>query len=380
MNSTWQAISHSLGNWEKGEERSRFPSGLKVLAEQVRSRGMEFGLWFEPERAGPNSLLAREHPDWVRRGPRDGWLLVDFGKPEVQDYFCTILDRFIRDLKIRYIRWDHNLHDGPLPFCRLMDPADRRGISQIRFVEGLHRVEDWVRQHHPGVILESCAGGGRRIDLDTLRRRHTIWISDQTMKTEIIRFHLEGLNHFLPGTGLLVGFTPPASLYQRNEKLPDIHYQSHFGGAFGAAGRIHQWSIPIREQMQNHVKVFKKTRRFLNEDYYLLGPQNRSLESWSAWQFHDPKADEGFVQAFRLGATEGSRRFVLRGLRPDVGYRFTDPYTGKTLERKGGTLLSQGLEFNLSQTSSQVWLYRKLRPAGAGTATPPAYFRVKSRS
>lgn len=357
MNSTWQAISNSLGNWEQGEERSRFPSGLRALSEQVRSKGLQFGLWFEPERAGPDSLLAREHPDWVLRGPRGRWLLVDFGKPQVQEYFCKILDRFIRDLKLRYIRWDHNHHDGPLPFLQAQDPPGRRGISQIRYVEGLHRVEDWVRERHPEVVIESCAGGGRRIDLDTLRRRHTIWISDQTMNPDIVRFHLEGLNHFLPGNGQLVGFTPKAAWYERAEPLPDILYQNFFGGAFGAAGRLHQWSAPVKEQMRQHVAAFKKIRRYLVEDYYLLVPQARSLETWTGWQFHDPKTQEGFVQVFRLQAPDETRRFALHGLQGSGKYLFTDLYSGKTLEAAGARLLSPGLEFTLPQNASQVWLY-----------------------
>jgi alpha-galactosidase len=263
-------------------------------------------------------------------------------------------------LKLRYIRWDHNFHQGPLPFHVVQDSPGRKGISQIRYLEGLHRVEDWVRQHHPQVIFESCAGGGRRIDLDTLQHRHTIWISDQTMNPDIVRFHLQGLNQFLPGNAQMIAFTPAPAQCQGSEPLPDILYQSHFGGAFGVAGRIHEWSATVKQPTHKHVEVFKRLRRFLAEDYYLLGPQARNLEAWSAWQFHAPKTKEGFVQAFRPQAAEQSRRFPLQGLNPDAKYQLTDPYTGKTFEASGLTLLQPGLEFTLPPASSQVWLYRKI--------------------
>jgi len=358
MAGTWPAISNSLGNWELGEERRRFPSGLKTLAEHVRSKGMQFGLWFEPERSGPHSLLAQKHPDWVIRPPKGKWWLVDFGRPEVQDYFCQIFDRYIRELDLRYVRWDCNIEPGPLPFLASQEAADRRGLGSIRYAEGLQRVEEYLRRRHPQVVLESCAGGGRRIDLATLQRRHTIWISDQTMNADIVRFHLEGLNHFLPGSGLMVGLTPSAAVFGRREPLPDLVYQSYFGGAFGVAGRIHEWPEPMVRQMRRHVEVFKQLRRYLAEDYYPLASQSRVLETWAGWQFHDRAAQEGFVQAFRVRAAEQSRRFPLKGLAPERTYAFVDPYSGEEFEARGAVLLREGLEFNLPTMTSRVWLYR----------------------
>jgi alpha-galactosidase len=357
MGTTWDAISSSLGNWEQGEERSRFPSGLSALAQQVRSKGMQFGLWFEPERAGPESLLAKQHPDWMTYVPKRKWALVDFSKPEVQEYFCRVLDRYIGELGLRYIRWDCNTEDFS-PYWALRDTPDRKGISEIRHLEGLHRVEDYIRQRYPGVIFESCAGGGNRIDLATLERRHTIWISDQTMDAQLVRFHLEGLNHFLPGSGQGVAFAPRPNTYrQPGFVFPDIAWQACFGGAFGAAGRLHEWPVTMREQAHRHYSVFKQLRRFLSEDFYLLLPQARSLESWSGWQFHDPKAQAGFVQAFRLRSPEPVRKLVLRGLDAASEYILTDAYTGMSFDASGAKLISEGLEFSLSPLTSRVLLY-----------------------
>jgi alpha-galactosidase len=104
MNSTWDAISNSLENWEQGEDLDRFPGGLKPLADYLRSKGMQFGIWSEPERVGPESLVAKQHPDWVIYVPNRKWGMLNFGKPLVVDYFCKVLDRYIRELDVRYIR------------------------------------------------------------------------------------------------------------------------------------------------------------------------------------------------------------------------------------------------------------------------------------
>lgn len=364
MGATWVAISSSLGNWEQGEDLARFPSGLKALADLVRSKGMQFGLWFEPERSGPESLLAKSHPDWVIFAPKAKWGLVDFGKREVQDYFCRILDRYIKDLGLRYIRWDANHHDL-LRFWATRDAPDRQGLSQIRHIEGLHRVEDWLIKNHPDVVLESCAGGGRRIDLATLQRRHTIWISDQTMDPQSVRFHLEGLNQFIPGSGQGVAFSPRPNTYrQPGFAFPDIAYQSCFGGAFGAAGRLHEWPQAMKDQARRHFDAFKKLRRFLSEDFYPLTPQPRTLDAWSGWQFHDPRTGEGFVQAFRLRSPEPARRFPLSALDPKSRYQFANPYTGETFDAPGAALCSEGMPFRLPEMSSQVFTYRRTQGVG----------------
>jgi alpha-galactosidase len=340
-----------------GEDRTRFPSGLRALADYVRSKGMQFGLWFEPERTGPESLLARQHPDWIIYAPKRKWGVVNFGKPEVQEYFEKTLDRFINEYGLRYVRWDNN--SELLDYWS--DPPGRGGITQIRHLEGVHRVEEWVLEHHPDLIFENCAGGGQRIDLQSLTRRQTIWISDQTMDPDIVRFHLEGLNNFVTGNRQMVAFSPPISTYQKpGFNFPDIAFQSYFGGAFGTAGRLQDWPQQLRLQVRKHVEAYKKVRRFLADDYYLLMPQARTLEGWEGWQFQDPKAQEGFVQAFRMRSPNASQKLVLHGLDTNARYEFSDVYTGKTFKISGNQLALDGLEFNLSQNSSQVLLYRRI--------------------
>ena len=358
MRNTWPAISNPLGNWELGEERSRFPSGLEHLAEYVRSKGMQFGLWFELERVGPKSLLANDHPDWVIKYKK-GWGMADFGDPVVQDYFCRILDRYIRTLKLAYIRWDCNLHAIDL-YWATQDTPDRRGISEVRHVEGIRRVEQFIRDRHPNVILESCASGGRRIDLATLQHRHTTWISDATAGASIIRFHLEGLNHFIPGSRQLVAFAPHEKTFTKPDFVfPDIDCQCCFAGAFGTAGKLHLWPEEMKRRAREHVAVYKKLRRFLDDDFYLLVPQSQTLDTWAAWQFHDPQTGDGFVQAFRIESGDQTNKIVLKGLDENSEYQCTDPYNDDTFTASGGKLSTEGIEFNLPMNSSRVVMYRR---------------------
>jgi hypothetical protein len=178
----------------------------------------------------------------------------------------------------------------------------------------------------------------------------------------IVRFHLEGANLFLPGNGQMVGFSPPTSTYQKpGYHFPDLAFQSYFGGAFGAAGRLYEWPQELRDQARKHFAAYKKIRGFLADDYYALLPQARTLDEWAAWQFHDPESGQGFVQAFRIHSGEPVKKLALHGLEPKGVYEFSDIYTGEKWRSTGSQLMTDGFEFRLPEMSSRVLLYGKTR-------------------
>lgn len=363
-------FSSGVGNWYDIDE-SKLPRGLKPVADHVRSTGLQFGLWFEPERVAENSRLAREHPEWILWGPgtdapeswwrdlfpdffRRRYGLLDYGRADVQQWVKELLDRYIRDYGVKYIRYDFNL--DPLPCWNANDAADRRGITQLRHVNGLYTIIDWIRAHHPGAVLEGCASGGRRIDLEMARRFHTFWISDYSIDPAIVRFHLFGINHFLPGNYNFAACTVP-SPHRQDFQPDDLAFQSLFGGAMGTSGRVDSWTAQMQEKARLHVQTWKKLRRYLVEDYYPLSDQPGDLKSWSGWQFHDPGDQSGFIQTFRATTRAAQHRFFPRGLDGSARFRFTDAYTGETFSISGTVAMAEGIEVTQAPMSSRVLTY-----------------------
>lgn len=374
----------SVGNWDL-VSKSRLPNGLKPVADYVRSKGLKFGLWFEPERVAGNSKLAREHPEWIlweyrkehdtpaslnswswltdfhpnlmKKAIETGFGILDYGRPEVQQWVRNMLDRYIREHGVKYIRYDFNV--DPLPYWDAHDKPNRRGMSQLLHIKGFYAVIDWIRARHPDVVLEGCAGGGRRIDLETARRFHTFWISDNTVDPAIIRYHLFGINYFLPGNYSYINYTLPAPL-QKDFKPDDLGFQSLFGGAFGTGGRVDLWPEEMKQQARRHIAVHKKIRRYLVEDYYPLSRQPADLESWSGWQFHDPQDQSGFVQTFRTKTPDSKHRFFIQKLEESARYRFTDAYSAEGFEVGGSTAMTNGIEVTQAAMSSRVLTYRKI--------------------
>ncbi len=165
----------SLGDWRV--DGRKYPEGLRPLADHVRGLGMEFGLWVEPEMVSPNSDLFRAHPDWalqlVGRQQATGrnQLVLDLTRPAVTDHLFSALSGLVADLGVAYLKWDHNRDLAPA--------ADAAGRAAYRGqVAATWALIDRLRAAHPGLEIESCAGGGGRIDAGMAARVQRFWASD----------------------------------------------------------------------------------------------------------------------------------------------------------------------------------------------------------
>ncbi|MEW1863976.1 alpha-galactosidase [Streptomyces sp. NPDC088194] len=165
-----------LGDW--WVDPVVWPRGLTPLIDHVRARGLEFGLWVEPEMVNPDSDLAREHPDWVL-GPKAGLgpsarnqYVLDITNPDAWAYLLDKLDALLSQNAIAYLKWDHNreLHEA-------VHGPDDRPVAHAQ-VTALYRLLDELKERHPGVEIESCASGGGRVDLGILARTDRVWASD----------------------------------------------------------------------------------------------------------------------------------------------------------------------------------------------------------
>ncbi|MET8319975.1 alpha-galactosidase [Micromonospora sp. NPDC005189] len=164
-----------LGDWYVDE--SVWPNGLQPLIDHVTGRGLEFGLWVEPEMVNPDSDLFRAHPDWLLAVPGrlpPAWRnqqVLDLGRSEAYDHLLERLDVLLTDHPgIRYLKWDQN---------RDLTEAGHHGRPGVHEQTlAVYRLLDELRRRHPGVEIESCASGGARVDLAILARTDRVWASD----------------------------------------------------------------------------------------------------------------------------------------------------------------------------------------------------------
>ena len=172
----------SMGDWVCNE--SKLPGGISRVAERIHSKGMKFGLWFEPEAVCKNSILYQQHPDWILQIPGYAPLegrheyLLDLGRTEVQEHLWSVLDSYLRKGEIDYIKWDMNrpLTDvNSAVLCR-----EQKGEAAHRYVLGLYALLGRVTTAYPQVLIEGCSSGGARFDPGMLFYVAQNWSSDNT--------------------------------------------------------------------------------------------------------------------------------------------------------------------------------------------------------
>ncbi|GAB2694432.1 alpha-galactosidase [Microbacterium marinum] len=165
-----------LGDWYVDD--TVWPEGLHPIADHVVAKGMEFGLWFEPEMVNPDSDLARSHPDWLLHGRTQlppsarQQQVLNLAHPEAYAYILEVISAILAEYPISYIKWDHNRD--------LVDAASGPGGAGQVHAQTLavYRLIDELKAAHPGLEIESCASGGARVDLGILGRTDRIWTSD----------------------------------------------------------------------------------------------------------------------------------------------------------------------------------------------------------
>jgi alpha-galactosidase len=154
-----------LGDW--WVDKDVWPGGLHELADYVRGRGMQFGLWIEPEMVSPDSDLYRAHPDWI--------LSAGHHVPPLQRHQLALdlTSKLLSEYPIDYVKWDCNRD--------LIDAGSgtHAGAPAVHdHTLAVYSLLDELRRRYPAVEWESCAAGGGRIDLAILERVQRVWPSD----------------------------------------------------------------------------------------------------------------------------------------------------------------------------------------------------------
>ncbi len=334
------------GTWEP--DPVRFPNGLRAVSDLVHASGKRSMVWFEPERVAAGTWIADNHPEWVHGG-RDGGLL-DLGNPECRAWLTDHIDRLLTEQGIDDYRQDFNI--DPLGYWRAADGPDRQGIAEIRHVEGYLAYWDALRERHPDMLIDSCASGGRRNDLETLRRAVPLLRSDWYHGPEGQQCLTYGLSLLIPYQGTGVMYQPSADTnWFRSSMVAEMSF-----GPSPEGLRDLDWDF-VRRIVGEHERV---APYFLG-DFHPLRPYTQAPDAWMVYQFDRPAIGGGVVQAFRRSRSAyEAGRFPLQGLDPAAEYRLTDLDTGVSTTESGRSLLEQGLRIAIDAPGqSAVVEYRK---------------------
>jgi alpha-galactosidase len=331
--------TRGLGDWSPNPDR--FPGGLGPLVEGVRGLGLMFGLWVEPEMVNADSLLYTARPDWVlhftdrdRRELRNQ-LVLNFARDDVREWATDWLVRLVVDHDLDFLKWDMNR-----PFAQAGWPAnaEHQGSLWFEHVEGVYAVMLALRAAKPDLLLESCSGGGGRVDLAMARLADWFWTSDNTDALDRQRIQ-HGFSQVYPAKTMMNWVTDsPNAITGRRVPL-DYRFHVAMAGALGIGGDLTAWTSEDRARAKELIALYKSVREVvqLGQAYRLGG---RPGEGWSALQF--VRGDRAAVIGYQphRSLDNGCRLVPLQGLDPAADYEIGD--TGQVLS--GEALVTRGFE------------------------------------
>ena len=361
------------GTWKP--DPARFPNGLAPIGRKCAENGIQFLLWFEPERVRQLSQLAEEHPDWLLRrkmpsggDPKDTILnldcrdsLLNLGNPGCCDWLINHVDGIIKQSGVNIYRQDFNF--DPMPYWEQNEAANRIGAIENLHAQGYLRYWDALILRNPGLWIDSCASGGRRNDLETMRRAVPLHYTDVGYGNHPIK---QKQHH------QMFGWIPYFRAHNMNWDDPAT-------GEYGASGKpqdrfsYYAAMAPALTDVLEHdtceedyalaremQPIWRKAAQLmLSCDYYPLTKCRKSNEDFYAVQFNDPDLGCGFIEVLANTRCDiGVYTAYMKALAAEAVYILTEAETGESIEYTGAQLMD-GVVFNVPKRTGKIWFYKR---------------------
>ncbi len=354
LSSGWMA---QVGSWRPNAEG--YPDGLAPVGQAANAAGLGLVLWVEPERAREDTQLAREHPEWLL-GPTPcsagGWnYLLDLGHPDARRHVTDLVSGLIEEGGVSCYRQDFNDLRLPEIFAKT-DAPDRVGMAEIRHITGLYAFWDELRARHPGLIIDNCAGGGQRIDLETIARSVPLWRSDLQcwpFDPLAMQTQTQGLAPWVPLSAAVC--EAPTAYAMRSALGPAI--VTHWAAQALENGA----DLPL-ERIRRLMDEALAVRKFFSGDFYPLLSFSLAADAWAAWQYDRPDLGEGMVVAFRRHESPFPVwEAKLQALAPEAVYELCswDDHSRRRLA--GGALMTAGFSVTVGdRPGSALFTYKRV--------------------
>ena len=344
------------GTWYPDPER--FPNGLAPLGKVCEENGVQLMLWFEPERVRAGEEISREHPEWVLLNKSDGDGLLNLANKDALNWLIEHVDRLIKDSHIAIYRQDFNF--DPAPIWENNEAPDRIGIIENLHAQGYLKYWDELILRNPGLWIDSCASGGRRNDLETMRRAVTLHYTDvgygnHPTKQKQHREMFEWIPYFRAHN---MSWDMPDGTYDGGNNAP-VEFDFHCALAPALT------SMYTYNDSEEHFEIGRKMDNIWREaaelelsgDYYPITECNRDPHDWYAMQFDNIKERKGFAQVIRNTLVEeASFLLTLPCIHEDMTYTFTDRETQNSLTITSEEL-AKGLKISLPKRRGQILFY-----------------------
>lgn len=349
--------SDYTGDWRVNE--SHHPNGLLDVTKALHNAGMKLILWFEPERVIYSTPIVGEHPEYFIGSPyeNDRNLLLNLGNENAWQYCFDMLSDKIEKLGVDCYRQDFNF--SPLAYWRRNDSYDRKGITEIKHIMGLYRLWDALLKKFPKLLIDNCASGGRRLDIEMQKRSVPLWRSDfqcpANYPIEATQSHNINFGLWMPYSGTGSGRDWSDSYRIRS---------AYAGGlttnySFSAKNEYCADETQI-EAIRKICEEYRRVREYFYSDIYPLTETVAGDDAWVAVQYNRPEKKDGMVQIFKRSKSPFTNaEFKLSGINEDKMYAFLDADNNSELIISGKKLMNLKIEIQEKRVA-KIYFYREV--------------------
>jgi alpha-galactosidase len=313
-----------LGDWFVNPQK--FPHGLKPLIDKVHSLGMSFGLWVEPEMVNPDSQLYRAHPDWVLnfsgrpRSEGRNQLVLNLARPDVHAWVLSTLEHLLDENQIDFLKWDYN-RNWSEPGWPQVPPQQQKNVY-VDFIRNYYDILAQLRAKYPKLEIESCSGGGSRVDLGVMHLTDEVWPSDNTDAFDRLRIQNGFTYAYTPGVMMAWVTDSPTWVNNRSLSL-EYRFLSSMQGSLGVGANLNHWSPEDFATAKKMISQYKAIRETVQRGllYRLIEPLGGSEQSATEYVSRDGAQTVVFAFLHSSGESYPYPRLYLRGLEADAVYR-----------------------------------------------------------
>ena len=353
------------GSWEVN--KTKFPTGFASLKELGLQDGFGTGLWFEPEwfRINVDTFVQRNpefNKDWLiyldaawTNEAKEPWYLLNIGNDEawqwIFDRMCSVIDV----AQISILKIDFNADPGPS--WRYQDEAEglsRKGITENYYIQGYYKLYEALRAKYPDMMIGSCASGGGRNDLETMRLAVIMNATDYNSDDSEVK---QGMNWSLAQWIPYHDSLTRQSGSQKVNVVDLYDVRSNYSPSWIMAYNLSQKSFDW-DTLRQAVNEWNSIKKYYYSNYYTLTDWNNNKTDWIGWMYFDESDQGGFIQMFRPENSKIQNQvMLLYGLDPNATYTISDPDGYNSITATGESLMTEGLIYNMPQPRYASLLY-----------------------
>ncbi|MCQ2445605.1 MAG: alpha-galactosidase [Clostridia bacterium] len=357
----------TVGVWEIDHEKWPGDS-FRESCDAFHDLGIRTLVWFEPERVTHVDDLVKNHGYKREWALGEGRVITNnIGDPECLKWTTDRIIRMLDENHVDMFREDNN--SDPAGSWPMLDKKEeeslglpRRGIAENKCICGHYAMWDTIikycGENGKCTFVDSCASGGGRNDIESMRRAFPLMRSDYDRTTSAMRLsQTSSFCKWIPFHGSTIKETATqleastgagSSPYVTRASFLPIY---NYGEAY-----IHNPDLDY-DLMRRNYNEWKSVRHLLTRDFYALTPwhHENSRTSWTAFAYDAPERGESLLLVFRMEEAEAeSYTAKLKFAEDDKTYLLTDADTGKVTKMSGKALKEQGYTVSLKEKKTSA--------------------------